>query len=191
MNKPWTVLICLAMPVLAAGARPDVAAAAAPVPETYRLLEQRSIFSRERPHLARSWAPLAPTTGPGTSGVPLFTGAVYDETECVALLEDPQSHVVSTIRVGQMLPQGRIEAVTLDYLIVRPTADAQPVRIDLGHTLTGELAGAPAATAPAPSDGAPATATAAPGARPPPSDAGSADVLERMRQKRLKELQGK
>ena len=172
--------------------------AAPTAPETYQILQQRSIFSRERARAPRTWTPPpAPKpTSAGPAEVPVFTGAVYDETECVALLEDPQSRAVTTLHVGQIVPQGRIEAITLDYIMVRPTADAEPRRIEIGHTLTGELAQAlaspiaPASTAPADA-GATTTATTAATPGSPPLGGGGGDLIERMRQRRMQELRGR
>ena len=188
---------CAATVLLWIGGAPAGWAAPA-VPETYQILEQRSIFSREHARAPRTWTPPAARPTPAGAAAPIFTGAVYDETECVALLEDPESRTVSSVHVGQILAQGRIEAITLDYLMVRPTPDAQPRRIDIGHTLTGELpqASAPvaAAAATAPAEAGVGAGASTPGAGPAAKPAGGGnpnDVLERMRQRRMQELQGR
>jgi hypothetical protein len=177
--------------LLLLSARPAWAAQGPPpMPASFQVLLHRSIFSRE---------PLRPGSGPtgpavrlfestGPSGPPVFIGAVRDETgSCVAFLEDPQTGKTAVVAVGQRLEQGTtrlgsVEQVTLDALVLRPTDGGPSRRIEVGQTLTGEAR--PDLTATAAAD----TTQPAGGASGSPA---ATDPREILRQRRLRELQGK
>ncbi len=159
-----TMLICFVSSTLVHAAPPKA------LPETLQILIKRSIFSREGPH--QTGAPGSRVTeAPAATQAPapIFNGAIYDENEYVAFLEDAQSGQVSIAHVGQVFAQGRIEAITLDGLTIRPAGSTELRHIDIGRTLTGELRcrqPVQAPTAAASSDATPSATSAAPTATP-------------------------
>ncbi|GEM_PF-4557184 len=177
---------------------PAFAAPPKTMPETYQILIDHSIFSREPVRRARSRdeRPAGSYQTPRNE-TPIFTGAIYDQTEYTAFLEDPQSGRVNIVRVGQSLPQGRVESITLDSLQLRTGDNGELRRIEVGHTLTGESRAsrsAPPAAPPSSDTSAnAATATQPNSAAPaPPAASGAAsDIEQRMRERRRRELEGK
>jgi len=179
-----------------------VRAASKPLPAAFQILLQRSIFSRLPIVPGRPPAPAATVpefSAAARASDPIFIGTVFDEHECVAFLEDTAATRTIGVRVGQLFPQGRVVAVTLNYLMVQPFSNDPARRVELGQTLSGEVPSAAAVATTAPGETVPTTSTAsaapppgAPaGAPPAPAPAGGSanDLLERLRQRRLKELQ--
>jgi len=162
----------------------------APAPwDDYKVVVERNIFSREperpveRPSTAASQAPPAPSE---PAGYVVLTGVVQQGEELIAFLEDIQTGTTSRARVGDAVANGRLTKITLDY--VEYESDGQTARIEIGKDLGGSI------SAPAISYG---SSEAAGGAEVPAdgtSESGAtvnrdeAAVLERLRQKREKEL---
>lgn len=178
-----------------------------------QLFQERSIFSRERLQPVRlDLRVLAALMS--ARQVPVFTGVLHAENEYLAFLEDPLTGVVSTVRIGQVLPQGSIENITLDDLTIRTSQGAEPRHIQLGQTLRGETrqivelgpqGAGPAATAPTTAPAVlviPGAAggvtvlvvpggTGAGGVALPTGLVDMSDLIERMKARRRAEIQGK
>jgi hypothetical protein len=171
---------------------PHARAQSAPrMPANFQILLTRSIFSREA--LRADDRGRAPKVGfHGSGGPPVYIGAVEDDQgQRLAFLEDPQTGETAAVAIGQRIEQGTarlgsVEQITLDYMILRPDGGGPSRRIETGQTLTGEERADL-------STGASADATTQPaGAAPIASSSGSAtDPREILRQRRLRELQGR
>ena len=167
-----------------------------PLPAEFAVLSTRSFFVHGRLVLE---TPRDPRFGPGGPGrtdgsekpVPvrpektmLFNGSTRADGEWVALIEDTVAARIVKVSVGDALAQGKVSAITLNTLDY--DAGGKVRQISLGQNLDGEsITGA--TTRPSMAGGTPSSGPAAPGG----AGGGLADILERLRQKRMQELGGK
>jgi len=157
--------------------------------EKYKVLSERNIFLLERSSGARR--PFAERTTPTYSPEHylLLTGIVRQAQEYVAFLEDTRSRAVERVRTDGRVAQGRIARIELDY--IEYEANGQTTKVELGKTLEGGDAARVATS------GAPVTIANPSGASQPAAAISAstgedaAAVLERLRQKRLSELNKK
>ena len=145
--------------------------------ERYQVLVERNIFSRDRgspPPRSREVTPLPPPP----ERYLVLTGIARHGEKHMAFLEDIGTGVTTIIQIGDTVLQGRIKNITLDSIEYEKNDRTAIIRIG------GDLEG-----------GSPSTISAA----LPPSEVGGsdltpvarsaeADILERLRQKREKEL---
>jgi hypothetical protein len=179
-----TTAFCLLVLLPAAAlAAPPPAAAPSPQPgswESYRVLSERNLFTRDRSRHASSRrsssvaAPSAPVST-GDSSI-VLTGIIQQGEDCVAFFEDTRTGKTTAVQTGATVGKGRLTLITQD--IVHYACDGDLRRIEIGSTLAGTPASfprlvtptttsAPAAARPAvPAVPAPATAAGAPGAAP-------------------------
>jgi hypothetical protein len=169
-------------------------ASAAPAPTTnpylalrgmsadYIVLTNRSIFKKG----SQMTDPFAPTTPlppprpqpytPAESSLE-FNGAMHADASWTAFFENTSNHDVFVKHEGDNIARGKITAITLDSIDYE--TNGRQNTIALGHTLDGSegpgLASAPSLSL---SSTQPSANFSGP----------NADVLERLRQKRLKEL---
>jgi hypothetical protein len=107
------------------------------LPQEFAVLEQTSIFSRDRRPSN------IPTGDEGGSvrppRVPVFTGVVTTEHDNVALLEDSsQNPPVRPVRIGEQFNNyGKVTEITLDTLTL--DNNGQIRKIEIGHNLRGEV----------------------------------------------------
>jgi len=142
----------------------------------YEVLVERNIFSRVRgPELARSEEPVRREAPPPERFV-FLRGIVRREGEFVAVLEDMISDRTMRLRPGEALLDGRVSHVTLDG-ITYVDADDTELTVAIGENLEK---GSAAATATEPPDEAASTAE--------PDEGEASDMLERLRQRRMREL---
>ncbi len=156
--------------------------------EDYGVLIERSIFSRERGRPAPSPQARIIREAPSPERYVLLRGVVASGDEFVAFLEDMRSGEMIWARSGDEIVRGRVADVTLDG-IVYERGDAR-AEVAIGQNLE-KGAGAPPPPTPDAPDGAPDgdAGEASDDAQPPPGpSAGADDVLERMKQKRMREL---
>lgn len=180
----------------AESATPDVKAAETRPAEShstrrsdrYQIVTQNNIFLRDRMPGARpagssGGGPTAPDYGTPERAT-VLTGIVKQDDEYIAFIEDLRTHATTQARVGDAVASGKVAGMTVDGLDFEK--DGQSIHIAIGMNFEGAAGGAlpPArAGAAGPAAGA---ATITPG---PPAAAGSAaDILERMRQRRLREM---
>jgi hypothetical protein len=171
---------------------PRVVSAAKPLPRDFNLLITRSVFVHGRkmtydaPENVTS-QPVAPTFTPTRpEKALLFNGSTRTEGEWVAFIEDTAATRVLKVKVGDPIARGKVAAITLTTL--NYDAAGKTTLVMIGQNLDGESTGAPT-TSPS-FAGTPSTGPSSSGA-PPALSSGASDMLERLRQKRLKELGGK
>ncbi len=193
--------LAAALLVLTAGASPEPdATAEAPKAEPkavrtergwdyYRIMVERSIFRRDRraprvERVERVDPPEDPDSRLAVKGI-VCAGGRY-----AVFVEDLRWATTSVVNVGDEVGQGKIVSASLDA--VEYERDGVVHRIEIGQKLTGEIGGrstAPPRAARSDSE-APASATgAAPATDAAPASGGDAsDILERLRQQRMREL---
>jgi hypothetical protein len=196
------ILVVAGMAGISALAARAQAQTARPQVDKLQLFRERSIFSRERLRYSRAgFGSQRDFRVEPRRPAPVFTGVMEDGLEYVAYLESPDTGAVISARVGQVLPQGKIEAITLDYLLIRSSDAAPASKIQIGQTLTGTFRAPPgtvdtaATTSTAPSTQIAAdssTATTEPMATTGPAPVVDlSDPIEKMKARRRAELQGK
>lgn len=120
----------------------------------YAILETRSIFSRDRRVANTAFA------GRGSSEASLaFRGAAVEDGKFVAFIEDTNRQITQTVRINDSVGQGKCTAITLDSITYE--VNGEPRDIELGYS----LAGTPA-EAPAPAIGEPGNPAGGPGGNP-------------------------
>lgn len=149
----------------------------------YLVLTNRSIFKKG----SQSTDPFAPTT-PVLPPPPIqrtvaessleFNGAMHADASWTAFFENTSSHDVLIRHTGEDIARGKITSITLDS--INYLAAGRQTTVLLGQTLDGSegpgLSSAPSLSL---SSTQPSNT---------PFSGPNADVLERLRQKRLKEL---
>jgi hypothetical protein len=177
-----------------------------PYPRQYSALLSRSVFVKgsqrvSDPYAARSFTPGPLTTSPTDGSTPsvyspegnlVFNGASDVDGELAAFVENIGMNQIGRYHVGDAVNQGtsgRITAITLDSIDY--SRDGRVTHILIGQNLLGAevqlLTTQPVGTSVGGAGDGPTTGpTTGPGA---PSGAVN-DMLERLRQRRLKELGG-
>ncbi len=150
-----------------------------PAWESYGVLAERNIFSRERRSVVARQEPDAVPLPPPPERFVVLTGIAGRGDRYVAFLENIRTGATIAARDGDALLEGRIKSVTLDMIEYQKDDHVEVVGI--GGTLEGGKAGA-TGSALSPS-GTSATDQA------PVAGSAEAEILERLRQKREKELQ--
>ncbi len=148
--------------------------------DKYKVLAERNLFLKDRSH--RSDRPRAPVYPP--EHFITLRGIVRQGDEYVAFLEDARSGATTRVAAKSPAATGHIVSLGLDY--VEYEKDGKTAKITIGQNFEG---GEPAQSsgAVASSPGAASTATQAPTA----ASGEEATALERMRQRREKELNKK
>ena len=173
--------------------------------DRYRVLAERNVFTRNRSHHAETASTAA--EAPSAAAAPeasadeqsmTLTGVVRQRDEWVAFVEDGRTSTTTRVRPGESLGAGTVASIAFGGIEYYRGADRKAIAV--GQNLAGlwpTPPPAPPAATPAAgptATGATATATASAGTSTqvkPASGttaAGSADVLERMRQRRAQEL---
>jgi hypothetical protein len=172
-------LICLAgiAALLLAGAalaapgadKPD----ARPAWEQYQVLAERNMFSKnrriDRPEVRRERPP-----APDPERSVVLTGVVCRDGEYVAFLEDFRTNTTITAGIGDSVVRGRLASITLDNVDYERAG--QTVRVSVGSNFEG------GGSSSVSSAGADTSGT------PEGPAAGGGDLVERMRQARLRDL---
>ncbi len=169
-------------------------AAAVDVPETYRVIAQRNIFSPSRSPRSVAQPPPAAPPPPPVETVTL-TGVVVLARQPVALFSGPHAGLGGMRRLGERLDLGVVAEIDTAGVTLDMGADAGRVRLLVGQSLT-RTAGKPwsvsadAGPGGAPGQGPPVAAAAGSSAAAPSSGGGEAasDVLKRLMERRRKEL---
>jgi hypothetical protein len=108
----------------------------------------------------------------------VFSGATLTEREIVALIEDTSAGKIKTVRVGDALASGKVGALTLITLAY--DAGGKVTEVKIGQNLDGVAVTMPTTQAVDSS-----SATSSPGL-----SGGANEMLEKLKQKRLRELGG-
>jgi len=183
---PQGVTALLLLAALAAGAFAEGAKPSNPSWNDYRGVIRNNMFLKNRVNVASDATggvqALTPTQGT------VLTGVVHQDGQYIAFLEDIRTNAMTKAQVGDTVCDGRISHITMDSIDFEH--DKVSTHVEIGKNLEGTdkalLAPAVAPATPSASgeSAAPTAAPGAPGAAPLPSQV----ILERMRQKRLKEM---
>lgn len=161
----------------ASSSTPTVSTTPPPYSRDFQLLQEKSIFSRNR------FSSSSRERGSGGSSRVAqnftFNGVVDVDGTAVAFIEDPSAGRVMRVKAGEAVGRAKVKRITLDsmdYELAGVTATINVGgQIPTGETVASYDSGSPAAGA---------ASSSSPG-----SSGGSGnDVLERMRQARLKAL---
>jgi len=167
----WVVLlVALAL----TSAAPAVGSQGQRTWDSYRILIERNIFSRNRRSPTQEVRETAPAPAPPERFI-VLTGVARRGAEHVAFLEDARTGNTKAVKVGDNVLEGRIRNMTLD--MIEYEKGEETVTIGIGGNLEGSKASAT-------------------GGESYRSDAGDApvagteeaEILERLRQQREKEL---
>jgi|GEM_PF-3590990 len=167
------------------------AGAAVELPEAYRVIAQRNLFSPSRTPAVAHSGPIVPPAPPPTETVTL-TGVALLEGRPTALFTGSTPGLNGVRRPGERLDIGAVGAVDLAGATIDTGTDGGTLRLSVGQSLR-RIVGQPWAVSSeavplsaSASAAAPATApAAAPGAAPV---GGSSDMLQRLLERRKKEL---
>jgi hypothetical protein len=151
--------------------------------DDYRIIVTRNIFARDRSASRPRPPSFRPPPARDAEEEITLTGVVVQEDLCVAFFEDTRTGETILVPAGRTFGTGTVVSVSLDGVEYRSGETTR--MLSLGENLRGMTVRAPppgASSQPAsmPSS-APATGPSQPGA-------GTSDILERMRQRRLQEL---
>ena len=151
--------------------------------EDYRILIERNIFSRDRGRAAfEAEAPerTVPREEPAPERYVLLRGVVRREGEFVALLEDMRSGELIHTRTGDQLVRGTVNEVRLDGIEYVFAGESR--RVSVGENL--ERSDLPTPLSATVGQTGDTDTVPIPGAGGP-----AADILERMRQRRERQLE--
>ncbi len=178
MTTRACILLVWAACVLAPAVRAAEPATPANARQRYDVLVERNMFTGPQRAKQQEEAP------PPERFV-VLTGIVRQDGEYIAFFEDRARKTVSRARLGDTVLAGRITGFGADS--VEYSRGESAITVKLGQNLEGGQAGssAPTAAAPAASPGA-AAAGSSTGTGAAAGSAG--DMLEQLRQRRLKEL---
>jgi len=198
------------LPAMAVAASPPAGLPIAPPAQwdTYRVLSERNIFTRNRarpPSTHHVPTPAAPPAGSDGDRF-VLTGVIQQGQDCVAFFEDTRTGKTTQASLGDPLGRGQLTAITLDA--VHYACDGNTTKIVVGSNLTGAAvsvarpATATSATGVLPAAATTAATPAMAATTPPPAgpsqatagtpggakDSSATSILERMRQRREQEL---
>ena len=163
-------------------------AASKPSWDRYRILTERNIFSRDRRrHVVLRGPTSQPTTRSAGAAI-VLRGIVRQGDDYIAFFEDTGTGQTTKARAGESVGKGRVKRITLDYVAYETGGREAQVRVGTS------LAGTPAPRVTAASSqpvvsGTPTSRAGAP--KTPLGGAEALSIIERLRQRRRKELQGK
>ena len=152
--------------------------------DRYKVIVERNIFLPERSRAAQK--PTAPVVQRRLQSEVFLAGVATRGDERVAILEDRRARTTSRLRVGDETPRGRITSITLDHIVCEKDQESCEVKVGarVESVSSEEAAGEEQA-------GSEADSTTEGENRARPSDetdGSSGDILERMRQRRQREL---
>jgi hypothetical protein len=177
MNCTRAIILFGLLAAWAAGAEHDTTSAGRGRPwERYEILVERNIFSRSRGGPRAGDEEPAERPAPRPEEFVYLRGVVCLDGRALAVVEDMRSGRIRRLRAGDALLRGAVGRVGLRGM--EYVRDADSVMIAVGDNLARSASPAPASGAE--QAGAPPAADEAPG--------GAGDILERLRQRRLREL---
>lgn len=184
--------------------------------DRYAVVIERNIFSRDRPRrVVRPWevpreAEVRRAEPPPEDSL-VLRGVVREGGVHTAFVEDLGTGKILKLKAGEAVARGRITAITIDGIVYE--RGEERTTVDIGRTLSGRSAAAaiasprreggppgradlgflgrlrPEQAAPTSSQTSPPEATSSTGQASESGGTSEADIIERMRQRRLRESQ--
>jgi len=175
--KATSVALALALALSTGGLHGTAAAGETQPWEHYEILIERNMFSRSRGQGKQSEEAEVARAAPSPERFVLLRGVLRQDDEFIAVLEDMRSGQLIRARVGDEVVRGRVERITLDGL--RYVRDEAQVDVGIGANLEASGTAGPAMAG----EGTEGEELETP--VPPTGEA--TDLLERLRQRRLRE----
>lgn len=153
--------------------------------ERYQNLTSNNIFVKDRRPQTSGGSRSSHTPRPesaSTERTLVLSGIVQQDGVYIAFVEDTRARTTTKLRIGDALGQGKVAAMTLDA--VDYVRDGATVRVEVGKNFEGAAAG----TMPSASSDSGSTPGGGSGSAVAPTPGSEAALLERMRQRRLKEM---
>jgi hypothetical protein len=148
--------------------------------EDYEILVERNMFSRARGRPAREAARVVAPVAPDPERFVWLRGVARKDGAYIACLEDMRSGRLLNLRTGDSVARGKLTDVKIDS--VRYALDDKVFEIRIGNNLEATTALPPAGS------GAETTSGGDAAAPPAGTTEGAGDLLERLRQRRQREL---
>lgn len=153
--------------------------------ERYKVIVERNIFLPERSRPVQRLQ--APVIERRVEPEVFLVGIARQGDEYIAVVEDRRARTTSRYKVGEETPQGRIAAITIDHVVFEKNEGATEVNV--GARLASVSPAGVQAEQTVEEAGSGSSAEAADQARPSDASGGDAgSILERMRQRRQREL---
>lgn len=184
MSGKWIVAAAVATTLAFAAEAQESRTAKPGSWERYQALTSNNIFVKDRRPQSSGSGRSSPAThaeAATTERSFVLTGVVQQDGVFYAFVEDTRNRTTMKVRAGEDVCRGKLAALTLDS--VDYVKDGATTRVEVGRNFEGTTASAPAATS---ADAS--TTPAAPGAVVAPTPGSEAALLERLRQRRLKEM---
>jgi len=147
--------------------------------DRYKVMGERNIFLRERPR-PRPKAEAAPAPVQAVERSVVLTGIVRQGETYIAFLEDTRTGETSRVGAGDAVAEGRIVEIAFDGLVFEK--DKKTASIEIGDSLDG------ASSSASPDAEGSGAATGAAPSSPGLTASDERSILERLRQRREKEL---
>jgi hypothetical protein len=193
MQRNTLRIVCLLCLLAATGGSGGaLLAAEAKSWEDYQILIERNMFSRTRGRRAREATRVVAPEAPNPERFVWLRGVARKNGEYVACLEDMRSGRLLNLRSGDPVVRGELTDVKIDS--VRYKVDDEVFEIRIGNNLEATTAlppagsGAAATGGEAAATGGEAAATSGEGAAPAGTTEGAGDLLERLRQRRERQM---
>ncbi len=154
--------------------------------ENYNVVVERNIFRRDRARRPKRVSAVVEELPSRPERYIVLTGIVQQSKEHIAFLEDTRTGTTTRVRIGDSVADGKLKHITLDYVEYESNGDV--AKIEIGKNLDGSVSTPAIPQASSEEDGTPDV----PAAGTPDDGAAAggdeAAILERLRQKRQKEL---
>jgi hypothetical protein len=149
--------------------------------DDYQVVVTRNIFSRVRGRRpTRPTGPVVRPVAPSAESYMRLRGIVRRDGRFIGCIEDVRSGEVSFARSGDELLKGKVSNVTLDSMVY--ALDGEEFEVQIGESLNKAFRAESSAAVPLPGPGAEGISGPSEGA------GGPADMAEKLRQRRLREL---
>ena len=200
----WRALVMLLVMIVTVGAcliarsaaQTSDDAQASPSWDDYRVVVERSIFSRDRSPRPAPRAPRVdpgPEPDPGPSAPPpppqsyfVLVGVSIIADEPTAFVEDRRSGVVHRLHQDDAVAERRITGITLDQVTIVPVdvEDVEPLTVKVGLALTGGVpTGGTISASPSSSGSSASSDTGSTDS----ADDGELSMIEKLRQRRQRQ----
>ncbi len=155
--------------------------------DNYKVVVERNIFHRDRTRVSKTVLAPADEPAPRAERYVVLTGIAQQDNEHIAFLEDIRTGVTAKARIGDSIAQGQLMSITLDY--IEYESNGNIAKIEVGENLEGGVS-APATPLDLSEDaGTFEVSSAETPAAGETAGGAEAAILERLRQRRQKELE--
>ncbi len=151
-----------------------------------KVVVERNIFRRDRRRAPKTVFAPAKEPPPRPERYIVLTGIVQQSKGHIAFLEDTRTGTTTRVRIGDSVAEGKLKDITLDYVEYESNGDV--ARIEIGKNLDGSVSTPAIPQESSEEDGTPDVPAAGTPGDGAAAGGDEAAILERLRQKREKEL---